>query len=503
MIRRRAALIAGLTVPLPANAQPARAQPVGAVTQPAAPVFAPRQEDVPSAGFRRDVLARWGDPAAPEAPAWTPATPSADAAAAQFGWDCRVIALARPADGSARAVLAVAHPFVRAAMAFPGGQDRPELAAAMQGVTLVNLEQGLGGWVVAEGGFQSRRLGLDTLCRLAGGGLARGLLGVNGGCATPWGTLLLAEADPAFWQSRLAPRNPAVAEGTGFGLVAELDPFERRSLPLKRPSLGRFAHGDVAATLAADGRAVVYQTDRRAGGYLFRFTSAGPATAADALDAGTMAVARTEGTRLDWVDLPPGMPLLPAAAEAGGAGFDTPAGLGQDPRGARLLLACQGSGPRPAGHVIEITPANGDPGAPTARVLLLFAAGDPAGPGSYAAAPPPGQPWPENPASIAVDQTGRAWVGTDRGGAPGRFADGVFTVALDGPERGLPRPAYAAPRAGAIGGIAPLPAGEGVICGLRHPGAAPGARYEKPATRWPDFSPGLPPRSAVVLLRRG
>jgi uncharacterized protein len=471
-----------------------------------------KQDDTVARGYRRDLLLRWGDRVAFDAPRWEPNFPRPDAAAAQFGWDARVAALAVPqqqaADGVPRAVLAVLHPTVDPLMAWPGGADRPVVAAAMQGASLLNLERLGSGWVVVDGGYQTRRLHGGTLCRVSGphggGGSVQGLLGLQGGCTTPWGTLLLAEGDPRPWIARLGGTDPRFASAAGFGWVAELDPFDPGAVPVKRTGLGRFAHGDVAATLARDGRAVVYMTDRRVNGFLRRFVSYEPATVPGALDSGTHAVARLAGGRLDWVPLPPGS----AEAESGtggGSPLDTPAGLGLDPSGPRLVLCCHGSPARPRGYVLEISAADGDDAAPSASARLLFLAGAPWEGGQYgggAAGLPPGSAWPENPSVVAVDGRGRAWIGTDRAGVVGAQADGLFVCDLDGPGRGVPLPIYGAPRAGAIGGAAFTPDGEVLFAAVRHPGAEPGARFERPGTRWPEFAPGVPPRSALLGLQR-
>ncbi|WP_431270718.1 PhoX family protein [Dankookia sp. P2] len=403
------------------------------------------------------------------------------------------------ADGIPRAVLAVLHPTVDPAFAFPGGRDQPAAAAAMQGASLLNLEKRGRGWVVVDGGFQSRRLGGGTLCRAggpAGGGSVRGLLGLAGGCVTPWGTLLLAEGDPGPWLARLGNLDPRFANAAGFGWVVELDPFDPQSVPVKRTALGRFAHGDVAATLSRDGRAVVYMTDRRVGGFLFRFVSAGPATGEDVLDAGALSVARLDGDRFTWLPLPAGVPdPVAAAAQAGGSPLDTPSGLGLDPTGPRLLLACHGSPARPAGHVIKLTAAGGDDGAATAGAVLLFAAGDPrSAEARYGRAGlPPGSAWPENPDTVTVDARGRAWIGTDRGGRVGPQAEGLFACDLDGPGRGVPLPIYGAPRAASVGGAALTPDGEVLFSAVRHPGAEPGGNFDRPATRWPGSRPACRP----------
>ncbi|RYJ03316.1 MAG: DUF839 domain-containing protein [Acetobacteraceae bacterium] len=506
MIARRALLAAagaGLAAPALSQIRRNELEPL------ALPV---KQDDTVARGYRRDVLVRWGDRVTFDAPRWAPRTPDPDAVAGQFGWDARVAGIAVPqqpaSDGVPRAILAVVHPTVDPRMAFPGGADQPAAAAAMQGASLLNIEKQGGRWVVVDGGYQSRRLGGSTLCRVTGGavGAVRGLLGLVGGCVTPWGTLLLAEGDPAFWQGRLGGLDPAFADGSGFGYVAELNPFDPQSVPVKRGALGRFAHGDVAATLGRDGRAVVYMTDRRVGGFLFRFVSAGLATAEDGLDRGTLSVARLDGDRVTWLTLPDGASAAPLAMaqQAGGSPLDSPAGLGLDPMGPRLLLACHGSPARPAGHVIELSAANGDDASGGATARLLFAAGDPRSPQAQygGAGLPPGSAWPENPDTVTVDGRGRAWIGTDRGGRIGAQAEGLFACDLAGPGRGVPLPIYGAPRGASVGGAAFTPDGESLFTAIRHPGAEPGASFDRPGTRWPEFQAGVPPRSVLAGIAR-
>jgi secreted PhoX family phosphatase len=251
MIRRRALLLAG---PALLAAPGLRAQSLTI-----------RQDDQAAAGWRRGMLVRWGDRIAFDAPAWDPAQPSVEAAAAQFGWDARILAViaASGPDGVPRALLAVAHPTVEARMAFPGGRDLPEVAGAMQGVSLMNIEN-RSVWTVVDGGFQNRRLTAATLCRIGtDGAVAAGVVGVTGGCATPWGSLLLTEGDAASWRARL----PALDAGT-TGMVVELDPADPLWVPTKRAVLGRFgprpaaraaqpARGHVAATLFEHAHVVV------------------------------------------------------------------------------------------------------------------------------------------------------------------------------------------------------------------------------------------------------
>ncbi len=499
MIPRRALL------PAAAALLAARAATRGARAQ-GATVLETKLDDTVAPGLRRAVLLRWGDRVEFDAPRFEPAAPSVDAAVAQFGWDSRIVALVAPppaTDGIARGVLVVAHPTVDPAMAFPPGQDRADIALGMQGASIINLAEQDGRWLVVDGGFQMRRLHGRTLCRITGpaqralGDSVLGILGPRGGCATPWGTVLLAEGDPA--RGRGAPRDPA-----GFGWMVEFDPLDPQSVPGKRTALGRFDHGDAAAALTRDGRAAVYMTDRRMEGFLFRFLS-NPAAGPDALDDGTLAVARFDGEALRWMALPaaadPRDPR-PDAARAGATPLDMPAGLAIDARATRLFLACRGGPGRGAGRVIEIIPAGDDHGAETAVVRALL---------TGRAAPPPPDPrartrpapiaaWPEAPETLHAG-AGVLYVGTDREGRIAAIPDALYACATDA-GRGRAVPLYGAPRGAGIGGAVLTPDGRTLLTVARRPGAEPGASWSRPGTTWPEFTPGLPPRSTVVALSR-
>ena len=105
---------------------------------------------------------------------------------------------------------------------------------------------------------------------------------------------------------------------------------------------------------------------------------------------------------------------------------------------------------------------------------------------------------------MTVDARGRAWIGTDRGGRVGPQAEGLYACDLDGPGRGVPLPIYGAPRAASIGGAALTPDGEALFTAVRHPGAEPGGSFDRPATRWPEFQAGVPPRTTLIgLVRTG
>jgi secreted PhoX family phosphatase len=367
-------------------------------------------------------------------------------------------------------------------MAFPGGLDRPAVAGAMQGASILNLERRGAAWAVVDGGYQNRRLTAATLCRI-GTTPVTGLIGVTGGCATPWGSLLLAEGDAAAWRARL----PGMHLGTS-GMVVEVEPEDPVSVPVKHPALGAFGAADLAAGLSADGRAVVWMTDGRPGGFLYRFVSDG-AAGRDALSAGRLAAARIDGGALRWLPLAEGDPLI-AARNAGATGFDRPAGLALDLPRRRLCLAVNGG----AGRVLGIRPAAEDLAAESGVAETLLEGRAPA------AGNEPGA-WPYAPATLAFDRQGALLVGTDRAARPGPMPEGLFRLPVEGPGRGRPERLLAAPVGGAIGGAAEAPDGV-LLAAVAHPGAAPGASWERPATRWPEQRDDTPPRSAIVTLAR-
>lgn len=494
---------------------------------PAMDLQAPQLEDEVGGGLRRDVVIRWGDPVLSDAPAFAPGRITEGAASRQFGWDGIIAGIVTPPpaeDGVARLVMVVSHPEVSARMVFPGGQDLPLVAGKMQGASVLNLSQRGGRWVVVDGGYQSRRITDGTLCVLTGpaatavGASVQGVLAPGIGCVTPWNTVLVPEGRTDPWIRRLAGRAPGFSSptvGAGFGWVVEIDALSPTSFPGKRTALGRLPRAGVACGLAADGAAVVFMTEDAPMGRLFRFKGAQPVgDGRGALDAGTLAVARIEGSGIVWQDLPPGLPSLTATLSAAreGSRFDAPAGLaiGAD---RTLYLACSGNpgrgagevdalNPRSgngAGHVLALMPAGGDLAAKrfAGRVVLL--GGNPARDPSarYTAG---SQAWLRAPYTLNFGPAGRLYVGTDQGGAVSDTADGLFVMDVAGYGRYALRNLYLAPVGGAIGAAAFGPLGHTVFTVARHPGATPDASFADPATRWPTVEAGMPPQTTMVAL---
>jgi secreted PhoX family phosphatase len=273
-------------------------------------------------------------------------------------------------------------------------------------------------------------------------------------------------------------------------------------------------------------------SEARQDGYLYRFVSARAVDATDRaaneglLDEGTLSVASVSARRLEWRALTgaPETLLDPraAAALAGATPFDAPAGIAIHPDG-RVFVACRGNPSRgPArvdilnprgvntwGHVAEFTPANRDHAAPEADGTVLLLGGDPAQPGSGARYGAGSRVWLAAPEALTVDARGRLWIGTAQGNATAGLqaatgiADGVFVAGTgSGGQRGRLQQVYAAPKAARIGGLALSPDAATLVTAVRTPGFERGADFLRPATRWPDFQPNVPPRSTVITLAR-
>jgi secreted PhoX family phosphatase len=181
--------------------------------------------------------------------------------------------------------------------------------------------------------------------------------------------------------------------------------------------------------------------------------------------------------------------------------------------------AVDGSNPRAAniwGHILELTPPEGDHAADSAHWDILVKAGDPANPGTAAMWNPATSDngWFACPDNCAVDPAGRLWVTTDQGGKWGMAsgsADGVWALDTAGERRGTGRMFFRVPVGAEMCGPCFTPDGRTLFVAVQHP-ATDGTRdypgferlstFEDPATRWPDFQPAMPPRPAVVVITK-
>jgi len=311
------------------------------------------------AGFRHDVVVRWGDPVVKGAPAFDVHAQTAENQALQFGYNCDYVDVL-PLPGG-RALLVVNHEYTDEQLMFPAGEydDATVVQIAMQahGISVVEIERGRtdGSWrqvpvartrhnrrltVTSEFELTGPAAGADRL-RTSGDPTGRRVLGTLNNCAggaTPWGTTMHGEENFQGYFDRSGSVDSRYAEsyarygisssGRGWsevdprfdlsqephepfrhGWIVELDPYDPGSTPKKRTMLGRMKHEGANSGLTADGRAVIYMGDDERGDYVYKFVSRdrvdqGPGPRARAhnltlLDHGTLYVAKFAGDGLD------------------------------------------------------------------------------------------------------------------------------------------------------------------------------------------------------------
>ncbi len=326
-----------------------------------------------------------------------------------------------------------------------------------------------------------------------------------------------------------------------FGWVVEVDPYDPQSTPVKRTALGRFKREAATTVIAPDGRAVVYSGDDGRFEYLYKFVSSGryapgERTANKALlDSGTLHVARfsEDGTGV-WIPLVAGVePLVArtgfpspahvlinartAADLVGATKMDRPEDVEAHPGTGRVYAVLTNNRERRAdqvdranpraqnryGHILELIAEDGDHAAVRFRWDVFIACGDPRVPehrASYQGHRGPG--WLATPDSIAFDAAGRLWIATDGQDETIDANDGLYAVETAGPGRGMVRQFLSGPVGCEICGPAFTPDSTTLFVAIQHPGEMKDSTFAHPASRWPDERVDMPPRPAVVAIRR-
>lgn len=318
-------------------------------------------------GYDADVLIRWGDPVASDAPAFQPQSQSPEAQAKQFGYNNDFVGYI-PLDGSRRGLLVVNHEYTSEELMFPklGRQDSRDVAfkgmtkpfvdieMMAHGGSVIEIARGADGkWAVVPGSRYARRITAETDMEITGpaagvdrmktsydpsGRKVRGMLNNCAGGVTPWGTWLTCEENfnGYFWGKADGHPEAAALKRYGapsnwynwgqhherfdvakepneinrFGWVVEIDPMDPNSTPKKRTAMGRFKHEGAANIVNKDGRFVVYQGDDERFDYVYKFVTSGrvdPANRAanmNLLDEGTLYVARYDADgNGEWLPL--------------------------------------------------------------------------------------------------------------------------------------------------------------------------------------------------------
>jgi uncharacterized protein len=342
-------------------------------------------------------------------------------------------------------------------------------------------------------------------------------------------------------------------EPNRHGWIVEIDPFDPAATPVKHTALGHFRHEGAEMIVNKDGRVVVYSGDDAQFEYVYRFVSNERYRPGDKahnmglLSEGTLSVARfDEDGTLKWLPLVFGEgPLTPENGFRSQADVVIDARLAADLLGATPMDRPEDVQPHPStgkvwvmltnnerrqpdqrnkanpraenvfGHIVEMTPPDGDHGADAFRWDVMIRCGDPriAAVGALWHPDTSASGWFASPDNCAVDAQGRLWVATDQGRSWAKTgkADGLYAVETEGDRRGLSRLFFRAPVGAELCGPCFTPDGETLFLAIQHP-ATDGVKewkpfgrestFEDPATRWPDFRPDMPPRPAVVAVRK-
>lgn len=247
---------------------------------------------------------------------------------------------------------------------------------AAHGVSIAEIRRSSGKWTVVKSSVYGRRLTANTPMRIAGPAAGHALMkaknyavtdtattdmggstdgttvyGTVNNCAhgiTPWGTYLTCEEN---WNGnfgstttvdtgttteigKLRRRYGVSASGFGyawhtqdprwdvnvnpnephlFGWVVEVDPYNPRSVPVKRTALGRIKHESAQYVVDSQNNVAFYMGDDEKNEYIYKFVCANkfdPANKAanrDLLDSGVLYVARFDANlRGEWLALVPG-----------------------------------------------------------------------------------------------------------------------------------------------------------------------------------------------------
>lgn len=364
-----------------------------------------------AAGYRAEVLIRWGDSLSAESEPFDPGHQSAASQSMQFGFNNDFLGIIPFPGQDRRAMLFVNHEFTQSSLMFPGSpeqkdlsKDRIDIEIAAQGASLVELEQLSGRWKICLNSARNRRITPWTPMRLDGpaagtkrlmtpfskSGYTTGTFANCGGGLTPWGTVLSAEEnihyyfyaspraeveaenhrrmgfqfteDPRFHWGRVHDRwnlgiNPS--EPLQVGWIVEIDPFDPDSMPVKHTALGRFKHEACSLHINRDDRLIAYMGDDQTFEYVYRYLSKGRFKPGDRennrllLSEGVLSVAefRNDGS-LIWHPLEYGRGPLIAKN-----GFHAQADVLIDTRKAADLL---GATPMDRPEDVEVNPVTGE-----------------------------------------------------------------------------------------------------------------------------------------------
>ena len=201
--------------------------------------------------------------------------------------------------------------------------------------------------------------------------------------------------------------------------------------------------------------------------------------------------------------------------------MDRPEGIDVSPKTGRIYIALtknkkrqapNTNGPNPIphnkfGHILELIPPSNNRSHPNHIASqykwdILLMAGDPRHKGSPAQYHPHTSPngYLANPDNCVFDDSDRLWIASDGAQSSLNTCDGLWICPPTGPNKAQTRRFLRSPVGSEVCGPCFTPDHKTLFVSIQHPGTGKGATFSAPKTRWPDFSPDIPPRPSVVAI---
>jgi secreted PhoX family phosphatase len=340
-------------------------------------------------------------------------------------------------------------------------------------------------------------------------------------------------------------------EPNRYGWIVEIDVYDPTSTPKKRTALGRFKHECATPIVMADGRVAIYSGDDERFDYIYRFVTSGRYDPDNRehnltlLDDGELSVARfNEDGTMEWLPLVHGHGPLTAengfASQAdvviearragdllGATPMDRPEDVEPNPKTGKVYAMLTNNTRRTAeqidaanpraenafGHIVEMSPPDGDHSARQYTWEILVQCGDPAVAevGATFSSATTKDGWFGMPDNCAFDGEGRLWVSTDGNSDAGTGrSDGLWAMETEGEARGTSKHFFRCPVGGELCGPVFTQDDRSLFVAVQHPSddtdgwSAFGrlSTFEDPGTRWPDFQAGMPPRPSIVVVTK-